>query len=82
MSPSKATMIVNPVIKPKEIRLFIVEMVKMKNPLESTMVREQQCPAAGGQGLLYCQPHISMDQVITPEVMHEMNGIILSLIHI
>ena len=38
MSPSRATMIVNPVIKPKEIRLFIVEMVKMKNPLESTMV--------------------------------------------
>jgi len=31
-------MIVNPVIKPKEIRLFIVEMVKIKNPLESTMV--------------------------------------------
>ena len=38
MSPSRATMIVNPVIKPKEIRLFIVEMVKMKNPLESTMI--------------------------------------------
>ena len=38
MSPSKTTMIVNPVIKPKEIKLFIVEMVKMKNPLESTMV--------------------------------------------
>ena len=40
--------------------------------------REQQCPAGGSQGLLHCQPHISMDQVITPEVMHEMNGIINS----
>ena len=38
MSPSRATMIINPVIKPKENRLFIVELVKIKNPLESTMV--------------------------------------------
>mgnify|MGYP000002178552 CR=1 FL=1 len=29
---------VNPVISPKEIKLFIEEMVKMKNPEESTIV--------------------------------------------
>ena len=72
-------MIVNPVIKPKEIKLFIVEMVKIKKSSGSHDSREQQCPAGESQGLRHCQPHISMDQVITSEVMHEMNGIINSL---
>jgi hypothetical protein len=38
ISPSNAMIIVSPVIRPKEMRLFIDEKVKMKNPAERTMV--------------------------------------------